>query len=381
MWFFTEEEQLLKNSVRGFAQQVIAPKAAELDENEGFERSHFKGLAELGLLGITAPEAYGGAEMGCVAATIAMEELGAVCGSTALSYLAHSILAVNNLATNGTEAQKQKYLPKLINGEWIGGMGMSEPGAGTDALAMRTKAERKGDHYVLNGTKLWITNATVGEIFYVYARTGPGRNDISTFIVEKGMKGFSFGKKLSKLGMRGSPTGELIFENCSVPVENRVGEENKSIASMIKNLDIERITISGISLGLARASLEAATQYAKERSQFGQPIGNFQMIQKMLADGQAEFEAARYYCYGAAKQWDLGQLNGPGSRSIGAKVKLVAAQIATKVGMDAIQILGGYGYTKEFPVERFMRDAKLVEIGAGTNEILRVITAKDMLGF
>ena len=226
MWFFSEEEQLFQNPVRQFAQQVIAPKAAELDETEGFERSHFKGMAELGLLGITAPESYGGAAMGCVAATIAMEELGAVCGSTALSYLAHSILAVNNLATNGNDYQKQKYLPKLISGEWIGGMGMSEPGAGTDALAMRTKAERQGDRYILNGTKMWITNAIVGDIFYVYARTGPGRTDISTFIIEKGMKGFSFGKKLPKMGMRGSPTGELIFENCEVPAENLVGKEN-----------------------------------------------------------------------------------------------------------------------------------------------------------
>lgn len=379
MWFFSEEEVMLQKSARSFAQQVLAPRIAELDETEGFERSHFTGLGELGLLGVTASEEYGGAGMGCVAATLAMEELGAVDASTTLSYLAHSILAVNNLATNGNDDQKRRYLPKLISGQWIGGMGMSEPNAGTDALAMRTRAQKKGSHYILNGSKMWITNAIVGDVFYVYARTGDGRNDISTFIVEKGMKGFSFGKKLSKMGMRASPTGELIFENCEVPEENRVGAENQSTVAMVKNLDIERITISGISLGIARACLEAASRYATERSQFGKPIGQFQMIQQMLAEGQSRYEAARYYCYGAARQWDMGQLQGGNSRSLGAKVKLFTAQEATRIALDAIQIFGGYGYTKEFPVERYMRDAKLMEIGAGTNEILRVITAREML--
>ncbi len=379
LWFFTDEDRMLQSSVAQFAAQVVAPKAEKLDETEGFDRSHFDGLGKLGILGITAAEEFGGVNQGCVAATIAMEELGAACASTALSYLAHSILAVNNIQTNASESQKKKYLPDLISGKHIGGMGMSEPHAGTDALAMTTKAERRGDKYIINGTKMWITNAVVGDIFYVYARTGPGKKDISTFIIEKGMKGFSFGKKLHKFGMRASPTGELIFENCEVPAENLVGTENSSIAAMVKNLDIERITISGISLGIAKASLEAATKYAQEREQFGKPIGNFQLIQKMLADGAAAYDAARYYCYGAAKEWDLGLLGGAGSRSVSAKVKLVAAQMATQIALDAIQILGGYGYTKEFPVERYMRDAKLMEIGAGTNEILRVITARDLL--
>jgi isovaleryl-CoA dehydrogenase len=379
MWFFTEEEKMLQKSVADFAQRVVTPKAAELDEKEGFNREAMKGLAELGLLGVTASEADGGAGMGCVAATIAMEELGAVCASTALSYLAHSILFVNNLATNGNAAQKKKFLPKAIDGSWVCGMGMSEPGAGTDALGMTTKAEKKGGKWILNGTKMWITNAVVGDAFYVYARTGQGKNDISTFVVDKSCKGFSFGKKLPKLGMRASPTGELVFENCEVPEENLVGTQGKSVAAMIKNLDIERITISGISLGLARASLEAATKYATERKQFGKAIGDYQLVQKKLADGQAEYESARAYCYSAAKEWDLGLLSGGSSRSTGAKVKIIASEMATKVAMDAIQILGGYGYTKEFPVERYMRDAKLMEIGAGTTEILQVVTAKEML--
>lgn len=380
MWFFTEEHRLLQKTVRDFAQSVLAPQIEHLDETEGFDKSYFKTLGELGLLGVTASEDFGGTNMGCVAATIAMEEIGAVDASTALTYLAHTMLAVNNIATNASEAQKKKYLPKLISGEWVGCMGMSEPGAGSDALSMRTRAVRKGDKYILNGTKMWITNAEMGDVFYVYARTGEGKKDISTFIVERGFPGFRVGKKLKKMGMRASPTSELIFENCEVPAENLVGKEGDSVGHMLKNLDIERITISGISLGIARASLEVATRYAKEREQFGKPIADFQMIQAMLADGQAEYEAAMYLTYGAAQMWDEGKFNPTTSRSLGAKVKLVAARMATKVALDAIQILGGYGYTREFPVERYMRDAKLMEIGAGTNEIMRILIARDMLG-
>ena len=380
MWFFTEEQKLLQKTVRDFAQAVLAPRIEHLDETEGFDKSYFKQLGDLGLLGVTAAEEYGGTNMGCVAATIAMEELGAVDASTALSYLAHTMLAVNNLATNGSDAQKKKYLPRLISGEWVGCMGMSEPGAGSDALAMRTRAVKKGDKYILNGTKMWITNAEMGDFFYVYARTGDGRKDVSTFLVERTFSGFRVGKKLKKMGMRASPTSELIFENCEVPVENLVGKEGESISHMLKNLDIERITIAGISLGIARASVEVATKYAKERVQFGKPIAEFQMIQKMLADGQAEYEAAATYVYNGAKAWDEGVLTPSNSRSLGAKTKLIAAQMATKVALDAIQILGGYGYTREFPVERFMRDAKLMEIGAGTNEMMRVLIARDMLG-
>jgi len=380
MWFFTEDQRLLQKSVRDFAQSVLAPKIEYLDEVEGFDRGYFKGMADLGLLGITAPEEYGGAGMGCVAATIAMEEMGAVDASTTLSYLAHSILTVNNLAVNGSEAQKKKYLPKLISGEWIGGMAMTEPGAGSDALAMRTRAVKKGDKYILNGTKMFITNAVIGDLFYVYARTGEGRNEISTFLVESGFPGFKMGRKLKKMGMRASPTGELIFENCEVPAENLVGKEGDSVRHMLKNLDIERITISGISLGLGRASIEAAAKYAKERTQFGQPIASFQMIQSMLAEDQTAYDSAAALCYNVAQEWDTGKLEGKASRSASAKVKFGCATMATKVALDAIQILGGYGYTKEFPVERYMRDAKLMEIGAGTNEMMKVLIAREVLG-
>ncbi len=380
MWFLTDEHRMLQKSVRDFALTTLAPQIDYLDEVEGFDRNYFKKMAELGLLGITAAEEWGGTAMGCVAATLAVEEIGAIDASTALSYLAHTILTVNNIATNASAEQKRRYLPRLISGEWVGGMGMTEPNAGSDALAMRTRAVRKGDKYILNGSKMFITNAVIGDVFYVYARTGDGKKDISTFIVESNFPGFRMGKKLKKMGMRASPTGELIFENCEVPFENLVGKEGDSVGHMLKNLDIERITISGISLGLARSSLEIATQYAKERTQFGQPIGQFQMIQAMLAEGWARAEAAAHYVYSTAQMWDLGKLDGSSSRVLSAKVKLVAAQTATQIGLDAIQILGGYGYIKEFPVERYMRDAKLMEIGAGTNEMLRVIIARDLLG-
>jgi isovaleryl-CoA dehydrogenase len=380
MWFFTEEEKLLQKSVRDFAQIKLAPTVEARDEEESFDRALYRDMAELGLLGLTVHEDLGGAGLGCVAATIAMEELGAVDAATALSVLAHTYLTVNNLHSNASAEQKQKYLPKLITGEHLGGMGMTEPEAGSDALSMRTRAEKRGDHYVLNGTKMFITNAVVGDLFYVYARTGEGKKDISTFIVEKSFKGFRMGKKLKKMGMRGSPTGELIFDNCEVPLANLVGREGDSISHMLKNLDFERITISGISLGIARASIEVALRYATERKQFGKPIADMQMIQSMLADAQAEYEAAKYYTYGAAKAWDEGALTPSSSRAIGAKVKLVAARSATKIALDAIQILGGYGYIKEFPVERYMRDAKLIEIGAGTNEMLKVLVARDLLG-
>jgi isovaleryl-CoA dehydrogenase len=266
-------------------------------------------------------------------------------------------------------------------------MGMSEPDAGSDALGMKTKAVRQGDQYLLNGSKTWITNGPVGEVFYCYAKTGEDRKAISTFLIDRTMPGFSTGKKFSKMGMRASPTGELIFENCQVPAANRVGSEGSSIKMMMRNLDLERITIAGISLGIARASIEVATRYSKERMQFGKPIGSFQQIQERLAEASAWYEACRSITYDAAQMWDLSlqaggaKVSGSASISaIAARAKLQAAQMATQVALDAIQILGGYGYTREFPVERYMRDAKLIEIGAGTNEILRVIIARDMLG-
>jgi isovaleryl-CoA dehydrogenase len=257
---------------------------------------------------------------------------------------------------------------------------MSEPGAGSDALGMTTKAVRDGDHYIVNGTKTWITNGPNGDVFYTYAKTGATKRDLSTVIIDRSMPGFSTGKKFKKMGMRASPTGELVFENCRVPVSNRVGEEGSSVKMMMRNLDLERLTIAGMSLGMARASIEVATQYAKDRKQFGKPIGSFQQIQERLTEAAAWYEACRCLTYDAAKMWDMGLMVGKEASMMAAKAKLQAAQMATQVGLDAIQILGGYGYTREFPVERYMRDAKLIEIGAGTNEVLRLIIARQMLG-
>ncbi|MBU6154478.1 MAG: acyl-CoA dehydrogenase family protein, partial [Bdellovibrionales bacterium] len=260
-------------------------------------------------------------------------------------------------------------------------MGMSEPGSGSDALGMLSRAEKKPDgSYVLNGSKSWITNGPNGHVFYCYAKTGPSKKDVSTFMIEKGMPGFTTGKKFKKMGMRASPTGELWFTDVKIPEENRIGAEGSSLKSMMRNLDIERITIAGISLGIARNCIEVATQYAKERKQFNIPIGAFQQIQERLTEAAAWYEACRALTYQAAKTWDLGLMTGKDASMMAAKAKLQSAQMATQVGLDAIQILGGYGYTREFPVERQMRDAKLIEIGAGTNEILRVIIARQMLG-
>ena len=380
MWFFSEEDRLLQKTVRQFSAEVLAPKITALDDEEGFNRPAFDKLGELGLLGITVAEEDGGAGQGAIAATITMEEMGAVDASTTLSYLAHSILCVNQIGNNGSPEQKAKYLPKLLSGEWIGGMGMSEPGAGSDALGMKTKAVLKGDHYLINGTKTWITNGPNGDIFYIYAKTGETKKDVSTFIIERPTTGFSTGKKFSKMGMRASPTGELVFANCSIPVAQRVGAEGQSVKMMMKNLDLERITIAGISLGIARSSIEVANQYSKEREAFGKPIGAFQQIQERLAEASAWYAACRSLTYQAAKTWDLGLMTGRDASMMAAQAKLQSAQMATQVALDAIQILGGYGYTREFPVERFMRDAKLIEIGAGTNEILRLVIARQMLG-
>jgi isovaleryl-CoA dehydrogenase len=380
MWFFSEEHRLLKESVQRFANEELIPKIEKLDHEEGFNREAFHKMGELGILGITVPESDGGAGLDSVAATIVMEEMGAADASTTLSYLAHTILCVNQIAKNGSPEQKKTYLPKLISGEWIGGMGMSEPDAGSDALSMKTKATLQAEHYLLNGSKTWITNGPIGDIFYCYAKTGPSKKDVSTFIIDRNMKGFSTGKKFSKMGMRASPTGELVFDQCLVPAKNLVGKENTSTKMMMLNLDLERITISGISLGIARSSIEVAQRYAKERKAFGKPIGAFQQIQERLTEASAWYEACRSLTYQAAKMWDLGLMVGKEASMMAAKAKLQSAQMATQVALDAIQILGGYGYTREFPVERYMRDAKLMEIGAGTNEILRLIIARQMLG-
>lgn len=375
MWYFTPEEKQLVDVCRDFANNELAPVAEKHDTDETFNLDAFKKMGEIGVLGITADPEYGGAGMGCLAATIVMEEFGKACASSTLSYLAHSILCVNNIQNNASQKQKEKYLPKLITGEHIGCMGMSEPEYGSDAVGIQTKAEKKGDHYLINGTKMWITNAPYADVAYVYTRTGQERKNLSTFIVEKGMPGFSVGKPIHKMGMRASPTGELIFDNCQVPHENLLGKEGDSIYHMMKNLELERITISGISLGIAQACVDQCIKYANERKQFGKTLGNYQLIQKMLAEMASETEMMRHFLYGVAKQYDEG-LQGP---SVAAQVKLAIPKLATKIALDAIQLHGGYGYSREFPVERMMRDNKLNEIGAGTNEVMIMIIAKELL--
>ncbi len=375
MWFFNDEERELKRVCHDFAQKELAPLAAKHDEDETFNLAAFKKMADIGVLGITASPDYGGAGLGATAATIAMEEFGRVCASTTLSYLAHSILCVNNIQNNASPEQKNKYLPKLISGEWVGCMGMSEPEYGSDAVGIQTKATRSGDVYKLHGTKMWITNAQYADIAYVYARTGPEKKQLSTFILEKSKSHFAAGKPIHKIGMRASPTGELIFNDTIIPVAQRVGEENQSIIHLMKNLEIERITIAGISLGIAKACLEQSVRYANERKQFGTTIGHFQMIQKMIAEMAAETEMMEHYLYSIAKSFDQGLCD----KSSAAKVKLNIPKMVTKIALDAIQIHGGYGYSREFPLERYLRDNKLMEIGAGTNEVMIIIIAKSLL--
>lgn len=374
MILWSDEQKLLKKTVQDFAQKELQPQAAQIDETESWNETAFRKMAGLGLLGITVSDEYGGSDLGAVEATLVMETLGQVCASTTLSYLAHSILTVNNLFINASSQQKKTYLPKLISGEWIGAMAMTEPDAGSDALGMKTKAVKKGNKYILNGSKTYITNGNCADVLVVYARTGEEKKNISTFIVEKSFPGFRVSKKLRKMGMRGSPTAELTFENCEVPESNLIGKENDSVSHMMNNLNLERITISGISLGIAQACLLSATQFSSERTQFGVPINQFQMIQERLAEMSTQLSAGRALVYLAAQAFDRGER----SMSLGAQCKLFTAKMATQAGLDAIQILGGSGYMREYPVERFMRDAKLMEIGAGTNEVMRLIIAREL---
>ena len=375
MWYFTPEEIALRDVCKDFALKEIAPYAEKHDHEETFNIDAFRKMGELGILGITADPEYGGAGLGATAATIVMEEFGKYCPGTTLSYLAHSMLCVNNISTNCSAEQKAKYLPKLISGEHIGCMGMSEPGFGSDAIGMQCKAKADGEEYVINGNKMWITNAQYADVVYLYTRTGEAKKDLTTFIVEKGAPGFSVSKEIHKMGMRSSPTGELAFENCRIPKENRVGEEGDSVIHMMKNLEIERLTISGISLGVAQACVDQCLKYANEREQFGKTLGNFQMIQKMIAEMAAETDMMRSFLYNICHLWDKGQV----SNTAASMVKLQLPKMATKIALDAIQIHGGYGYSREFPLERLMRDNKLNEIGAGTNEVMIMIIAKNLL--
>jgi len=382
MWYFTEEQNQLQKTCRQFAKEELAPFAEKFDETESFNIKAFKKLGELGLLGITADPEYGGAGLGSLEATIVMEELGRACASTTLSYLAHTILCVNNIDKNASNEQKQKYLPKLITGEHIGCMGMSEPENGSDAVGMKTRAKKESNGtYSITGNKMWITNAQFSDVVYLYTRTGEAKKDLTTFIVEKNTPGFSVSKEIHKMGMRASPTGELSFEKCNVPASQRVGLDGDSVKHMMKNLDLERVTISGISLGIAQACLDQCVKYAHERKQFGKSIGNFQLIQKMIAEMSTETAMMRHFLYSACKQFDLNE-NSPSAakdNTLAAQVKLALPKMATKIALDAIQLHGGYGYSREFPLERYMRDAKLMEIGAGTNEVMIMIIAKNLL--
>jgi isovaleryl-CoA dehydrogenase len=368
----SEEHLALREMVRDFAERELGPQAAQYDREERFNLKLFRKCGELGLLGLTVPEAYGGSGMDAIASVIVHEELSAVDPGFALSYLAHAMLFVNNFYQNASEDQRLRVLPKVCSGEWVAGMGMSEPHAGTDALAMKTSAVRHGDHYVLHGAKMWITNGAVtdtelGDCFLVYARTGEAKGRaISSFLVEKGMPGFRLGQKIKdKLGMRASPTAELVFEACEVPVANRIGQEGESTLHMMRNLEIERLTLAAMSLGIARRCLEVMNQYASDRSAFGQPLRAFGQIQKHIADSYAEWMAGRAYVYSTAGRLDLGS---HGNRIDSDGVKLYCSTMAKNVADRAIQVLGGYGYVGEYHVERLWRDAKLLEIGGGTLE-------------
>ncbi len=380
----TEEHAMLRQTVREFAQSEVEPQAAEHDRAEKFNLPLFRRLGDLGLLGITVEEQYGGSGMDTVAAVIAHEELSASDPGFALAYLAHSMLCVNNIAVNCSVDQKKMWLPKLCSGEWIGAMAMSEPDVGTDVLGMKTSAVKNGDHYILNGRKMWITNGTVddkgtpGDCVLVYAKTSEkdGRPQISTFVVEKSFSGFSVGQKIKdKLGMRASNTAELVFQDCKVPASHLIGVEGDSMVHMMRNLEIERLTLAAMSVGLARRSIEIMTKYAQEREAFGKPISYFGQVQKMIADSYAEYRAAKAYTYETAR---LLGLHGEGQRLDSDGVKLFASTAGKNIADRAIQTLGGYGYVGEYVVERLWRDAKLLEIGGGTIEAHQKNITRDL---
>ena len=373
---FTEQHRMIRHTVEEFVKKEVAPIAHDVDISGSFQRENYDKMGDIGLLGVLIPEEYGGFGGDCVSCCIVFEELAYGCAGTALSWGAHAILCASNLFRTGNDAQRRKYLPDLISGKKIGSWGLTEPNAGSDAVGLQTHAVKKGDEYILNGSKMFITNAPVADTFVIFARTSDDRKKgISSFIVERGYEGFSTGPALEKMGMRASPTGAIYLEDCKVPAENILGEEGEGWNQMMTGLNIERTTFAALSLGIAQASLDASVRYAKERKQFGKPIGDFQMIQKMLADMACELEAARMLNYQTAQNID----DGKGSFFEASCAKLLASEVATRAALDAIQIHGGYGYTREFPVERYMRDAKLMEIGAGTSEVQRLIIARELL--
>lgn len=373
-----EEIEALRDSVRRFATERIAPIASDIDRSNAFPLSLWQQMGGLGLLGITASDDYGGVGMGYVAHCVAMEEISRASASVGLSYGAHSNLCVNQIMRNGTDGQRAKYLPKLIAGEHVGALAMSEPGAGSDVVSMKLRAEKKGDRYVLNGNKMWITNGPDADVLVVYAKTDPdaGPRGITAFLVEKGFKGFSTAQKLDKLGMRGSNTCELVFENCEVPAENILGGEGRGVNVLMSGLDYERVVLSGGPLGIMAACLDVVVPYVHERKQFERPIGEFQFLQGKVADMYVALNSARAYVYAVAAACDRGET----TRKDAAGCILYAAEQATQQALQAIQALGGNGYINDYPTGRLLRDAKLYEIGAGTSEIRRMLIGREIFG-
>lgn len=371
----------LRETVKAFADAEIAPRAAELDRTDQFPMDLWQKMGELGLHGITVPETYGGVDMGYVAHMVAMEEISRASGSVALSYGAHSNLCINQIKRNGTETQKQKYLPKLISGEFIGALAMSEPGAGSDVTSMKLRAEDKGGVYVLNGSKMWITNGPDADVMVVYAKTNPelGAKGITAFLVEKGMKGFYTAQKLDKLGMRGSHTGEMVFDNVEVPSDNILGGLNNGVKVLMSGLDYERAVLAAGPIGLMQAVMDNVIPYIHDRKQFGQAIGEFQLIQGKVADMYTTLQAGRSFLYTVGKNLDmLGSDHVRQVRKDCASVILWTAEKATWMAGEGIQIFGGNGYTNEYPLGRIWRDAKLYEIGAGTSEVRRMLIGREL---
>ena len=371
-----ETADIIRSSVESFAQAEIAPRAEEIDASNEFPRDLWPRLGALGLLGITVEEEEGGSGLGYLEHCVAMEEVSRASASVGLSYGAHSNLCVNQIRLNGTDAQRARYLPKLISGEHVGALAMSEPGAGSDVVGMRTRAERRGDRYVLNGSKMWITNGPDAEVLVVYAKTDPeaGSRGITAFLIEKGMAGFSTAQKLDKLGMRGSNTCELVFEDCEVPAENVIGEVGGGVHVLMSGLDYERAVLAAGPLGIMRACMDIVLPYVHQRQQFGRPIGTFQLMQGKIADMYTAMNAARAYVYAVARACDRGET----SRKDAAGAILFAAEKATWMALEAIQALGGNGYVNEFATGRLLRDAKLYEIGAGTSEIRRMLIGREL---
>lgn len=371
-----EDIEMLRDQVYQFAQNEIAPLAEQADADNQFPNQLWTKLGDMGLLGVTVSEQYGGSDMGYLAHTIAMEEVSRASGGIGLSYGAHSNLCVNQIFKNGNDIQREKYLPKLVSGEHIGALAMSEPNAGSDVVSMKLKAEKRGDKYILNGNKMWITNGPDAHTFVIYAKTdsNAGAKGITAFIVERDFPGFSRAQKLDKLGMRSSNTCELVFEDCEVPSENILGKEGEGVRVLMSGLDYERLVLSGGPLGIMQSCMDIVVPYIHDRQQFGQSIGQFQLIQGKVADMYTQMNAARAYVYTVAQSCDRGET----TRKDAAGAILYSAELATKMALDAIQLLGGNGYINEYPTGRLLRDAKLYEIGAGTSEIRRMLIGREL---